>query len=72
MIGLDEAAAATGESRRTLAYAAWAGHLRARKIGKVWVTTIADVRRWREHGKHKPGPAKGGKRGQRQEGRDDG
>lgn len=73
MIGLDEAAAATGEARRTLAYAAWAGHLRARKIGKVWVTTVADVRRWRADGKHTPGPAKGSKRPRhQQEGQRDG
>lgn len=62
MIGLQQAAELTGESRRTLAYAAGAGHLKARRIGKMWVTTVADVQRWQETGKHQPGPVKGFRR----------
>jgi excisionase family DNA binding protein len=42
--------------RSTLSYAARQGHLRARKLGTLWVTTARAVREWLAHGKHVPGP----------------
>ena len=54
---MGDAAARYGISRSTLTAAAQRGHLEARKIGNMWVTTPAAVERWRAIGKHVPGPA---------------
>jgi excisionase family DNA binding protein len=62
---LTQAAAHFGMSKRTLLYAAQSGHLRARKVGPLWLTTSAAVERWQAEGKHTPGPAKGTKRQER-------
>ena len=48
LLSLPEAAAACGESPRTLRYAAQKGNLEATQLGSgAWVTTAAAVARWR-------------------------
>lgn len=54
---LTDAAMRFGANARTLRHAAAQGHLKARKIGTLWVTTPRHVEAWLARGKHTPGPA---------------
>lgn len=47
MLTLTTAAKQTGIPARTLRYAAMRGNLKARLIGKTWVTTPAAIEAWR-------------------------
>ena len=53
-ITLGQAATWAGVPRRTLSYAAMQGHLVARKTGRQYVTTEADVRKWLRSRAHVP------------------
>jgi hypothetical protein len=64
-MGLAEAAALAGVHRRTLIYAIEHRRLEAEQVSGVWITTRSAVEAWLQHGKHKPGPAKGTKRQER-------
>jgi excisionase family DNA binding protein len=54
-----EAAEQAGVNARTLRRAAAVGALDARRSGKVWLTTLAAVRAWRQAARHRPGPRLG-------------
>lgn len=57
LIDLITAAELVGVSPSTMRRAAKAKRLDAKRIGKVWVTTMRAARAWKERDEyHKPGP----------------
>jgi hypothetical protein len=56
---LPTAAEARGVGRSTLALAASTGKLKARRIGRYWVTTLKDVDAWLAKAGTRPGPNPG-------------
>lgn len=53
---ITEAAARSGYTGRTLRFAIARGHLKARKVGPLWLIAESALVRWKEAGKHTPGP----------------
>lgn len=56
-LGVPQAAAAIGVSEATLNRAARLGTLRARKVGRNWITTLSAARTWKDTEEfHRTGP----------------